>query len=308
MKPYPALPGSRRVRAALLAFLLLLHAAAGPSLALLAAVAPLALAQETPASPASFLAYRPWPDARDELGTALAPPPFDASRLPVTRVDRVATASPAPENRPESAPAHYREMLRLVQAAEAAGAPVTLEVSGGVAPGTMEVRVVATPTRTVLGEVELALVVFEHGVEVAGRAHPYVARFALEPAPLSLPGNATFDVRLDRAWNLDRLGVVVLVRNASGVLQSATWMPRQADAVTHQVAKAPLVEHVTASWCAPCAPADEAFLLLATQRGAAGPLAGSAEASYLRAPTGWLWAGLAAGLIAAFLLVGRRAR
>lgn len=268
------------------------------------------LAQEAPASPAGFLVYRPWPDARDELATALAPPPFDAARLPVTRIDRDAVASSAPENRPESAPAHYREMLRLVQAAEAEGAPLAITIDGEVAPSSIEVRVFTARgpvLETSASAVELELVVFEQGVIVAGRAHPYVARFALEPVTVAVPGNATLDVRLDPSWSVDRIGVVAIARNASGVLQSATWMPRQ-DLPTQQVAKAPLVEHVTASWCAPCTPADEAFLLLATQRGAAGPLPGEGHPSYLRAPSMWLWAGLAAGAVAAILLVGRRAR
>jgi len=278
---------------------------AAPLLALLL-LAPLAWAQEAPAQPASFLAYRPEGDTRDALATPLAPPPFEATRLPATRIDRVGVASSAPENRPESAPAHYREMLRLVQAAEAEGAPLALVVDGRAAPGSLSLRVEARPQGAAPpAEVAVSLVLFEHGVVVAGRAHPYVARFALAPETLAVPGNASFDVRLDPSWSLDRVGVVAIAARDGRVVQSATWLPRQ-DAPTVQQAKAALVEHVTATWCSPCAPADDAFVLLATQRGAAGALPSDGHASYLRAPTGWLWAGLALGALAAVALVGRR--
>lgn len=279
------------------------------ALALVVLLAPLALAQEPPAQPASFLVYRPWPEARDELATALAPPPFDAARLPATRIDRTSVASSAPENRPESAPAHYREMLRLVQRAEAEGAPVALTMDGGlVGPAALEVRVSSGHGPVIEAspaQVRLSLVVFEHGVVVAGRPHPYVARFALDPFDLAVPGDATTEVRLDASWEIDRLGVVAIAHNETGVLQSATWLVRQ-ELPSQQIAKAPLVEHVTASWCTPCTAADEALLLLATQRGAAGPLGGDGHAGYLRAPSGWLWAGAALGAVAAIALVGRR--
>ena len=268
--------------------------------------APLALAQEAPASPASFVVYRPWPDARDALATALAPPPFDASRLPATRIDRDAFASSAPENRPENAAAHYREMLRLVQAAEAEGSPVTLVVDGDVAPGELrvEVNVSLRPTWS-FRNASLALVVFEHGVVVAGRAHPYVARFALAPEPIRGSGVVAFSTVLDPAWDVDALGVVAIAKHDEEVVQSATWLPRQLGP-TIQAAKAPLVELVTASWCTPCVPAEEGFLLLATQRGAAGPLEAPGGASYLRPPSALLWLGLAAGAAAAVVLLGRR--
>lgn len=292
MKPYFPFPGSRPVRALWLAWLLL---------------APLALAQEPPASPASFLVYRPAGDTRDGLATSLAPPPFEHARLPVAWIDRRLLAEGAPEGRPESAPAQYREMLRLVQIAEAEGAPVRLAVDGSVAPGKLTLEVDASPgDGDPPANVTLSAVVFEHGVDVGGRAEPYVARFALAPEPIDLPGHIAFDVRLDPAWDLDRLGVVAIASADGRVLQSATWLPRQ-NGPTVQEAKAPLVETVTASWCAPCAPVDEAFLLLATQRGAAGPLASAGHDGYLRAPTGWLWAGLALGTLAAFALVRRRA-
>lgn len=268
-------------------------------------LAPLALAQEQPAQPASFLVYRPWPDARDELATALAPPPFDAARLPATRIDRASVASTAPENRPESAPAHYREMLRLVQRAEVEAGGVALRVDGKVASASIALDVQVSSDDATIDNASLALVVFEHGVVVAGMAHPYVARFALTPKPVAVPGNASFDVRIDPAWNVDKLGVVVVAERDGRILQSATWLPRQ-HGPTEQTARAPLVEHVTASWCTPCKPADDALLLLATQRGAAGPLSLEGHAGYLRAPSGWLWAGLALGAIVAIALVGRR--
>lgn len=292
MNPYLGAPGSPYVRLALAAVLLL---------------APLALAQQAPATPASFLVYRPWPDALgDELATALAPPPFDAPRLPAARVDRALAASSAPENAPESAPAHYREMLRLVQIAEAEGAPVGLVLDGDVAPGGLAVRVEILPQTAAPASVELSLVVFEHDVRVAGRGEPYVARFALAPTNASVPGNVSLDVRLDPAWSVDRLGVVAIARVDGRVVQSATWLPRQ-DAPTEQIAKAPLVELVTASWCSPCRPAGEAFLLLATQRGAAGPLASEGHAGYLRPPSAWLWVGFALGAFGAIALARRRA-
>lgn len=277
---------------------------------LLLALAPLALAQEAPAEPATFLVYRPWPDRApgDPLASALAPHPFDAPRLPATFVDRATRAATAPENAPESAPAHYREMLRLVQAAEVEGTTVALRVDGTVAPGTLTVRVEARPLpERPPAAIDLELVVFEHGVVVAGRAEPYVARFSLAPENVTLPGNATQQVRLDAAWDVDRLGVVAIARAEGRVLQSAAWLPRQ-DAPTEQAQKAALVEHVTASWCEACRAADDAFLLLATQRGPAGALPAAGDASYLRPATPWLWGGLALGLAGAIVAArGRRA-
>ncbi|HVM45956.1 MAG TPA: hypothetical protein VM582_08485, partial [Candidatus Thermoplasmatota archaeon] len=202
---------------------------------------------------------------------------------------------------PQSAPAHYREMLRLVQAAAVEGAGVGLVVRGSVAPGTLGVQVETRALANAPEGVELALVLFEHGVVVAGRTEPYVARFALDPVRVSVPGNASQQLRLDPAWDLDRVGVVALALVDGRVVQSATWLPRQ-DAPTVQLVRAPLVEHVTASWCSPCGPADEALILLATQRGPAGPLPALGEGSYLRAPTGWLWAGLALGAAGAVAL------
>lgn len=278
---------------------------------LLLLVAPAIGAQQAPATPASFLVYRPWPDPlHDELASALAPPPFDAPRLPATRIDRALVASPAPENAPESAPAHYREMVRVVQQAEAEGTRVGAVLVGAVEPGALAMRLElralspGAPSR-----VEAAFVVFEHGVDVAGRAEPYVARFAAASTNATVPGNLSMEIRVDPAWSVDRLGVVAVLRAEERVVQSATWLPRQ-DAPTQQLSKAPLVEHVTASWCEPCRPSDEAFLLLATQRGAAGPLeAGGARAGYLRAPDGWLWMGLGLGALGAVALArgGRRA-
>lgn len=272
----------------------------------LAFVLPAALAQPTPASPASFLVYHaaggPSPDP---LASPLAPAPFDAARLPTTRFDRASVASAAPENAPESAPAHFREFARLLAEREVGGAPLGLRIEGDAQVGALTMRVESL----VLGDgaptnVTLQLVVFEHGVDVGGRLHPYVARFASAPQALALPGVASTRLALDPSWSLDDLGVVAIASAEGEVLQSATWLVRQ-DAPTEQRAKSVLIEQVTASWCEPCTPAEEALALLSIQRGVAPALAARPEGSHLRAPDVLFYVGLAFGLVAALALVRR---
>lgn len=259
---------------------------------------PPALAQVS-GEPVSFLVYRPWPDPRagaadaDPLASALAPPPREVDRLPFTLVDREARARTAPENQPESALAHYRELSRLVQSRETTGAPLTLTLSGALVPGALEARV--SPSE----DANVTLVVFEHATS------PYAARFVLAPVRVAANETSTHTIRLDPAWRADRLGVVAIAERG-GEIQSATWWARS-DAPVVQRGKSVLVEHVTASWCDPCAPVDEALALLATQRGVAGPLPTGGAPSYLRAPDWSLYAGLAVGLAAAVALARRRA-
>lgn len=260
---------------------------------------PPALAQVS-GEPVSFLVYRPWPDPRagsadaDPMASALAPPPREVDRLPYTLVDREARADTAPENQPESALAHYRELSRLVQSREAGGAPLTLTLSGALLPGAMEARV--SPD----ADANVTLVLFEH------KTSPYAARFVLAPVFVAANATSTQTLRLDPAWQPDRLGIVAIAER-DGQVQTATWWARS-DAPVVQRGKSVLVEHVTASWCDPCAPMDEALALLATQRGVAGPLDAVEPPSYLRAPDASLYAGLAlGGALAVALLRGRRA-
>ena len=260
-------------------------------------LAPHALAQ-VGSEPVTFLVYRPWPDPRagsaeaDPLASPLAPPPRDVERLPFTLADRAQTAQRAPENAPESALAHYRELSRLVQAREAQGAPLSLTLTGTLATGILEIA--ASPSEAA----SVQLVVFEHA-----RA-PYAARFVLAPVALAANETTRQSVRLDPAWDAARLGVVAIAER-QGETQSATWLVGSTSA-TVQTRKSVLLEHVTASWCDPCRPVDEALALLAAQRGVAGALVTDEAPSYLRAPSWTLYAGLILGGAAAVALLRRR--
>lgn len=268
-------------------------------LLLLLLAAPLAVAQDAPRA-ASFLVYHPWPDPHagaadaDALGGPAAPPPAGLARLPATRFDGVVLAAPAPEGTPESALAHFREFQRLLQQRErtVAGVPLTLAVEE--LPGALRVRVA--------GAGEARVVVFEHAVPAGGRPQPYVARSAATLGPLD--GSTEREVGLDASWERSRLGVVAILERDGEVVQSATWLAGQ-DGPIVQTRKAVLVEHASATWCEPCAPADEALRLLASQYGAAGEA--NAERGYLRPPTALAWLGLALGAAASVVLWRRRA-
>lgn len=250
------------------------------------------------ARPASFLVFHA-PGGEDPLASPLAPPPAGVDRLPTTILDGVERADPAPENAPENALAHFREIQRLLQRREAepAGANVTLR--GELRPG-----VLAAHAEVSRGPLELTFVLFEHGVPVDGRQHPYVARFRTEPVAIPAEGaTRASEIRLDPAWGPERIGVAAILRDGDRVVQSATWTPRL-DAPTEQTARAVLVEHVTATWCDHCRGADEAIALLATQRGVAGPLE-PGDVSYGRMPTPLFYAGAALGLVAAAWLLRR---
>lgn len=261
-----------------------------------------AIPAQTEAVPATFLVYHT-PGGRDPdpLASPLAPPPDGTERLPATLFDRQERAHTAPENAPESALAHYREFQRAMarRESEPAGARITL--TGELAPSALRVEADVSD-----GPATLTLVVFEHGVPLAGRPQPYVARFVARP--LEVPpggGRVASQLHLDPAWDPERIGVVAIASEGTRVLQSATWTPRL-DAPTIQTRRAVLVEHVTASWCDPCRPADEAFALLATQRGAAGAL-DAGDVAYFRAPTPLFYAGLALGSLVALALARRSA-
>ncbi|HUR68246.1 MAG TPA: hypothetical protein VM370_03300 [Candidatus Thermoplasmatota archaeon] len=262
-------------------------------------LAPLVAAQapDAPAGPpASFLVYHaPGGREPDPLASVLAPPPAGAERLPATLFDGVERADPAPENAPERALAHYREMQRRLLSRESAPPGVELRLDGALTGDALHVSVAAS------GPATLSVVVFEHGVDLAGRPRPYVARFAFEP---TTERTLASEVHLQRDWDPEKLGFVAIARNGSEVVQSATWTVA-GDAPVVQTQKSVLVEHVTASWCDACGPADEAIALLATQRGVAGPLA-AGEVQYLRAPSWLLYAGLAMGALAAVAVLRRR--
>lgn len=267
-------------------------------LAMLALLAPAVAAQDAPSGHvASFLAYHAdgGRDA-DPLASPLAPPPARADRLPATFFDGSRRADNAPENAPERALAHYREFQRLLLARESVPAGTTISLDATLDTNTLEVRAFAPES------VNWTLVLFEQGAPRDGVPQPYVARYVTD-APDAR--EITRDFPLDAAWQHERLGVVAIARNGDEVLQSATWTLARATP-TVQRERAVLVEHVTASWCDPCRPADEAFALLSSQRGMAGPL-GSGELQYFHAPGWQLYAGLALGGLVAFALLRRRA-
>lgn len=224
--------------------------------------------------------------------------------LPATVVDGTLRAEGAPEGDPANVGAHYRELQRLLQLSERSARPVTLRLAGNESGGAL--TVVAAVTGAATGQARaIAGALVEDGLEHEGasgvRVHRYVARATLEA---SAGTNATWSVPLDATWARERLSVVVWVlgENAT-VLQSARWSPGQGDVV--QQRKAVLVERVTATWCVPCGPSDEALALLAAQFGDAGeaPRAGG----YFRAPGMAALAGLLLGGAAAVFLWRRPA-
>lgn len=238
--------------------------------ALLLALPPLAPAQDQAhARPAALVLY----DA------ASAP---EGMPVPGTRFDGAALADAAPEGRPESALAHFREMQRHLRerSRTSAGMPLTLHAAfeGDALRATAQAE----------GEVELVLV-----EDLPDRR--FLARARADGPEHAFP--------LDPSWDRGRLGVVAVARGEGGeALQAATWLAGQSGP-TVQRAKAVLVEHATAEGCAPCAPRDEAYALLAAQ---AGGVARDAAGSYWRAPTLPALAGVALGLAAGGVLLGRR--
>ncbi|MEA3199295.1 MAG: hypothetical protein QOE90_723 [Thermoplasmata archaeon] len=282
------------LRAALVGFLLL---------------APLAAAQ-TPV----IVNYHVWPDpeagkpdADPFSAPGVAPlPGLPGDRMPATRADAVEDADPAPGGNPDSSVAHLQEFQRLLALRGATGAGATIDVEGAAQPGALLVRVNVTATEA-LGATETRVVLVE---DDAG--HRFAARNASAPlaANLSAGQSASFDVTLPLgAADAQKVGVVVTVRaldavgprQAGEVVNAASWSVRQG-APTRQVEKAVLLEHVTATWCEPCGPSDQALALLAARTAPQ-----ESGARYLQPPTPWTVAGLALGAGALLLLVRRRA-
>lgn len=261
---------------------------------------PLGQAQDESSSGPSFLVYHVVGGRDpDPLASRLVDTP-DVERLPATFFDRAERADAAPENAPESAPAHYREMERRLSARETMGTPrlfLTVVHEGDL--------LLATVRGEGNGTLNTSFVVFEHGATLGGVPQPYVARFST--ASSDLPANASrgAQIRVDPSWNEGRLGVVAIAREGEEIVQSATWI-EGGDSTVRQLSKGVLVEHVTASWCTACRPADEAFALLSLQRGAGGPLE-SGDATYFRAPSWRLYAGLVIGGMVALVIFRRRA-
>lgn len=277
------------------------------ALAALLLALPVALAQATePVRPLSFLVYHAEGGAQpDPLATPLTSA-FAASRMPVTLFDRAERAASAPEGAPASAPAHYREFQRLVERREAGGAPIALAMEGEARPDALELTLEATALGAFEpGAVNVSFVLFEHGALAEGRPQPYVARAATAPQRLLVNGTLEQEIQLDPAWALDRIGVVAIAEAGDVVLQSVTWMPARGG-FARSVDKTVLVEHVTATWCNACAPADDALGLLAAQRGVAGPLDAGATHD-ARAPGVLFYVGLAIGGLASVALFRRRA-
>lgn len=288
-------PLAEPVRLALAALLLVL--AATP-----------AAAQRAPDAPV-ILVFHAWPDAlAGEPGAdpfsspdATPLPGLDAARLPATRADGVLDADPAPEGSPESAVAHVRELQRLLALRDATPPGATLEVDGAQRPGMLRVNVTAT-AREALGRVEARVVLVEDEAPYDGRAHRLVARLVAAPENGTLaPGESlrfARDLPIPANVDASRVGVAVSLRaldaaglrEAGEVVQAAWWAPRQ-EGPTRQEAKAVLVEHVTATWCEPCAASDSAIDLLASRDADA-----SSATAYARAPTPWAAAGLAGGV------------
>jgi len=238
-------------------------------------------------------------------------PGLDASRLPGTRADGVLDADPAPEGNPDSAVAHVRELQRLLNLRLATGAPASLVVDGALRPAVLALNVTAR-AHEALGEVEARVVLVEDGATFAGRSYRFVARADAPPerANLSAP-DAAFsfarEIPIPPGVDASRVGVAVSLRllQASGaheageVVQSASWSPRQ-DGPTVQDEKAVLVEHVSATWCEPCAASDAAIDLLAAQQGET-----TSGGAYLRAPSAWAAGGALVGLLAAIVATRR---
>lgn len=287
--------------------------AAALAILLVAVHLPFADAQGTPRA-VHVVVYHAYPDFRDgapdadPMSTPLAAGP-SASRLPLTLFDRTLQGEPAPEGDPESIPAHFRDMQRLVLARERSGAPFALEVSGRAEADAwvVEARALDAVDDGANGSLTLSAVVVEDGVVHEGasgvRVHRFVARLSLE----SVEGaNASWRVPMDAAWDAQNLAVVAFASAPSGeVLQSARWDVATGE-TSVQRAKAVLVEHVTASWCVPCGPSDEALALIAAQFGG-DALDASGGLAYARAPGAWTLVGGAAGLAAAALILRRRA-
>lgn len=307
--------GLMRVLALLLAALLLL---------------PLVPAQSARPAEAVLLAYHVHPDPRegradaDPFSTPRAPLPEGladrdgALLLPATRLDGVLQVSDAPEGDPSSALARFRETQRLLLLRQRTGAPVALEAQGALSEGSLRVHVdVEPPTPLAEGTFEVRLAVFEDGVPdpLGPRLHRHVVRHVEAPETVRLAEavRVVRDIPLEPGWDVERLGVAVWVAHVSGsprhepgeVLQAAAWRAGQ-EGPTRQVAKAVLVEQATATWCGPCAPADESFSLVATQFGEDDGAALAAPGAYARMPTPLALAGLAAGLLVGVALVRRR--
>lgn len=268
-------------------------------LALLVLLAAPAWAATTSAGTVTVVQY--------DADSVAAPPPAELQGLPATVVDGVLVADNAPQGNPASAFAHFQEIQGLVDQRAATGAPVTIELDGRVEGGNLTFDVNATTTEA-LPSVRLGLVVVQDdpdGRRFVAVAAPPGAEGALAPdQPLALART----LPVNASWDPARLGVVAWVKllGASGtfaggeVVQSATWTAAQA-APTRQAAKAPLVEHATATWCEPCQPSDQAIALLA---GAAGAQGGK---RYALPPTPLAILGLAGGAVVGLVLVRRRA-
>lgn len=270
-------------------------------LALVALLAPaLSAAQPAPVAErgVSIVVYHAFPDpaagtARaDPFASPVSPP---AARLPWTRVDGVLNASDAPQGDPASTSAHFLEMRRLAQERQRVSPDLVLELVARVDAGRLVGRVVPADASLILVEDGL-----EHDGDSGVRVHRFVARARLAP-----DADGGFEAPLEAAWDARRVGVVAWVAGPDGsVAQSATWLATQGGP-TVQRAHAPLLEHWTATWCAPCGPSDHALALLAAQNGL--PLAVESR-GYAGAPTPLLLAGLAVGALAGLALVrGRRA-
>lgn len=275
---------------------------------------------QAPREAPTLVVYHPWPDPEagrpdaDPFSAAnVTPlPGLDPARLPATRADGVLDADPAPEGNPDSAVAHVRELQRLLNLRLATGAPASLVIDGALRPGVLALNVTAR-AHEALGEVEARIVLVEDGATYDGRSHRFVARAVapLERANLSAAeASLAFarEIPIPPGVDASRVGVAVSLRvlqadarrEAGEVVQSASWSPRQ-EGPTIQDEKAPLVEHVSATWCEPCAASDAALDLLAAQQAST-----TGSGAYLRAPSPWAWSGALAGVVVGVIALRRR--
>lgn len=273
-----------------------------------------------------LLVYHPSPDPRagepdaDAFSSPDAPDPLGLARvgdvllLPATRFDGIARASDAPEGRPESALAQFREMQRLLLLRQRTGASVALTLDARVANGTLVAEVDARALPGAPERVDVALYLLEDFVPDAatGARHRFLARadLGVETLALAQATGISRSFRLSPDWDASNLAVVAVARATEAdarreegeAMNAAIWRAGQ-HGPTVQERKAVLVEHASATWCAPCAPSDEALALLASSFG----VDTAREPSYARAPGALALAGACGGLAVAFALLRRRA-
>lgn len=232
------------------------------------------LADEYPASKFTLLEYHPYPDNEDPFGTSKTSNRmsnyYGANSFPTTKFDGIIDESGGYDG-------IYDKYKNHIESGLQNESKIEIQIDGEINEDSGEVNTIISTNENLLKSTLIArLMVYEDHIYFEGSNgvtdHRFVVREVLEEKEIILNQsnveiNRVFQVSDD--WNISRMGVIVFVQSEGEktldstiaikeVLQSAAFNFTNSEP-TIQSSKAVLAEMYTATWCPPCAYADDAF-------------------------------------------------